>query len=163
MRALRERLASGALPLPEYLRPAAASRLSADLPARGRGPQPAASAGRAGRRAQALRRGLFASAALRDRAVRRAAWDRHHDRWEGLLIAFAALARGEPRLGLPALGGLFAPGTIPDLEAARLANRDLMEAIYRLAWLKERPASSRSTGATWRPRNWARSTRACSS
>src|SRR5439155_1549052 len=54
-----------------------------------------------------------------------------------LLIAFAALAGGEPRLGLPALGGLFEAGTIPDLEGARLANRDLMEAIYRLAWLRE--------------------------
>jgi hypothetical protein len=38
---------------------------------------------------------------------------------------------------LPALDGLFAHGTIPDLESARLANRSLMEAIYRLAWLKD--------------------------
>src|SRR5262249_55170082 len=68
--------------------------------------------------------------------VRRAAWDRHHDRWEGLLITFVALERGERRLGLPALDGLFAPGTLPDLEMARLGNRHLMEAIYRLAWLK---------------------------
>ena len=53
--------------------------------------------------------------------MRRAAWDRHHDRWEGLLITFAALARGEKRLGLPALGGLFAPDTIagPRRRAAR--------------------------------------------
>jgi hypothetical protein len=35
--------------------------------------------------------------------MRRTAWDEHHDRWEGLLITFAALARGEKRLGLPAL------------------------------------------------------------
>jgi len=34
---------------------------------------------------------------------------------------------------LPALDGLFAHGTVPDLETARLANRSLMEAIYRLA------------------------------
>src|SRR5438270_883018 len=27
---------------------------------------------------------------LRDHAVRRAAWDRHRDQWEGLLIAFVA-------------------------------------------------------------------------
>jgi hypothetical protein len=74
---------------------------------------------------------------LRESAVRRAAWDRHHDRWEGLKITFGALARGENRLGLPALDGLFAPGTLPDLENARLANRSLMEAIYRLAWLKD--------------------------
>jgi hypothetical protein len=91
--------------------------------------------------ASATARKLYAEGysvgALRDRAVRRAAWDRHHDLWEGLLITFAALARGEPRLGLPALGGLFTRGSIPDLETAKLANRSLMEAIYRLAWLKE--------------------------
>lgn len=74
---------------------------------------------------------------LRDSAVRRAAWDRHHDRWEGLKITFAALVRGEKRLGLPALDGLFAPGTLPDLENTKLANRALMEAIWRLAWLKD--------------------------
>jgi hypothetical protein len=91
--------------------------------------------------ASATARKLYAEGysigALRDRAVRRGAWDRHHDRWEGLLITFGALARGEPWLGLPALDGLFAFGTIPDLEAVKLANRALMEAIYRLAWLKE--------------------------
>ena len=54
--------------------------------------------------------------------MRRAAWDRHHDRWEGLLITFAALARGEKRLGLPALDGLFAPGTLADLETATCLN-----------------------------------------
>jgi hypothetical protein len=79
----------------------------------------------------------YSLAALRDSAVRRTAWDRHHDRWEGLLITFAALARGEKRLGLPALDGLFAPGTLADLETTKLANRNLMEAIYRLAWLKD--------------------------
>jgi hypothetical protein len=79
----------------------------------------------------------YSLAALRESAVRRAAWDRHHDRWEGLLIAFVALARGEKRLGLPALDGLFATGTLTDLESAKLANRSLMEGIYRLAWLKD--------------------------
>jgi hypothetical protein len=79
----------------------------------------------------------YSVGSLRDRVVRRSAWDRHHDRWEGLLITFMALGRGEKRLGLPALGGLFAPDAIPHLEAARLANRSLMEAIFRLAWLRE--------------------------
>jgi hypothetical protein len=74
---------------------------------------------------------------LRNHAVRRAAWDRHHDRWEGLLITLNALASGEKRLGLPALGGLFAANVIPDLEGARVANRGLMEAVFRLAWLRE--------------------------
>jgi hypothetical protein len=72
---------------------------------------------------------------LRDRAIRRAARDAHHDAWQGLLIVFAALANGEPRLGLPALDGLFARGTAPDLNALALPNRALVDAIYRLAWL----------------------------
>jgi hypothetical protein len=74
---------------------------------------------------------------LRDNAVRRAAWNPHTDRWEGLLILFSALARGEARLGLPALGGLFETASLPDLENARLSNQSLMSAIYRLAWLRE--------------------------
>lgn len=73
---------------------------------------------------------------LRDRAALRRYRDSYHDQWEGLLIVFAALGSGEPRLGLPALGGLFAPGALPDLEVAKLANRDLMQAIHALAWLK---------------------------
>lgn len=74
---------------------------------------------------------------LRDRAVKLRYRDSYHDQWEGLLIAFSALGRGEPNLGLPALDGLFARDTLPDLEVAHLANRDLMEAIYSLAWLKD--------------------------
>lgn len=84
---------------------------------------------------------------LRKQAVRRAAWDRHHDKWEGLLIVFAALAKGEPILGLPALGGLFNSDDLSDLEQACLSNKVLMEAIYRLAWLKE---DSRLTPINWR-------------
>jgi type I restriction-modification system DNA methylase subunit len=84
---------------------------------------------------------------LRQNAVRRAAWDRHHDRWEGLLVVFSALARGEAKLGLPALGGLFSPDALPDLEQASLSNRTLMEAIYRLAWLKE---DARLVPINWR-------------
>src|SRR5579885_493683 len=79
----------------------------------------------------------YSLSSLRGRAVRRTAWDAHHDKWEGLAAVFAALARGEKLLGLPALGGLFAPDMIPDLETARLPNRALMEAIFHLAWLRE--------------------------
>lgn len=83
---------------------------------------------------------------LRAQAARRSAWDRHHDRYEGLKIVFRALAGGERRLGLPALGGLFAPGLLPTLEGARLPNRALLSAIYRLGWL--------SDGAGVAPVNW---------
>ncbi len=84
---------------------------------------------------------------LRKQSIRRAAWDRHYDKWEGLLIVFAALANGEERLGLPALSGLFASDTTPDLDQAHLSNKSLMEAIYRLAWLKE---DHRLTPVNWR-------------
>jgi len=55
----------------------------------------------------------YSVGSLRDRAVRRAAWDGITTAGKGLLITFAALARGEKRLGLPALGGLFARTVIP--------------------------------------------------
>ena len=79
----------------------------------------------------------YSLSCLRSHCTRRSAWDRYHDRWEGLNITFAALVNGEPRLGLPALSGLFSVGVIPDLEIAHLSNKALMEAVYRLAWLKE--------------------------
>lgn len=86
---------------------------------------------------RALYAGGYCLRNLRDHAVRRAIWDHHHDRWEGLLTVFRSLHAGEKRLGLPALGGLFLPQLTPALNNAKLANRSLMEAIYRLAWLKE--------------------------
>ena len=74
---------------------------------------------------------------LRDRALRRAAHDRHGDLWEATKVALRGLAAGEPRLGLPALAGLFAPGQCPALDAARLTNAALLLAVFRLAWLRE--------------------------
>jgi N-6 DNA Methylase len=134
--ALRERLRTGLLSLPEFFGQLLrlVYRLIFLLAAEDRNLLHAPDAPAAARKLYAEG---YSVGALRDRAVRRAAWDRHHDRWEGLLIALTALARGEPRLGLPALDGLFAHGTTPDLDTAKLANRGLMEAIYRLAWLKE--------------------------
>lgn len=84
---------------------------------------------------------------LRQLAVRRNAWDKHHDKWEGLRILFRSLADGQPLLGLPALGGLFTPDNLPDLEVANLDNRSLLEAIYKLAWLKD---DNRLTPVNWR-------------
>jgi hypothetical protein len=133
---LRERLQTGAFPLPEFFGQLLrlVYRLIFLLAAEDRGLLHPPGAQVAARKLYAEG---YSVGALRDRAVRRAAWDRHHDRWEGLLITFGALVRGESKLALPALDGLFAQGTIPDLETARLVNRSLMEAIYRLAWLKE--------------------------
>ncbi|MBF0561549.1 MAG: N-6 DNA methylase [Alphaproteobacteria bacterium] len=91
----------------------------------------------------------YSLARLRERAIRRTAYDNHHDLFEGAKIAFRALASGQPKLALPALGGLFLPGTTPHLDAAKLGNRDLLTAIYRLAWLIDRD-SGRIERVNWR-------------
>ncbi len=74
---------------------------------------------------------------LRDRAVRRSAHDRQGDLWEAVRIVFRGLASGEARLGLPALAGLFGSEECADLDAAKLENRALLGALFRLAWLRE--------------------------
>ena len=75
---------------------------------------------------------------LRRNCLRPATWDKHHDRYEGMKVVFRALAGGEARLALPALGGLFDPGRLPHLETARLPNNAFMAALYHLGWLPER-------------------------
>lgn len=86
---------------------------------------------------------------LRDKAVRRSAHDRHHDQWEGLKRVWLGLAEGEPRLALPALGGLFATGQCSALDGARLENRHLLAALFHLAWLREAPGEP-LTRVNWR-------------
>ncbi len=90
----------------------------------------------------------YSLARLRERSMRRTAWDRHADSWEGLKATFQALMRGQEQLGLPALGGLFAHGVVPDVENARIENRRLLAAIWRLAWL--RPEGQPLTRVNWR-------------
>lgn len=134
--ALRERIIQGQLPLPDFFGQLLrlVYRLIFLLAAEDRGllHPPGASAS-----VRKLYADGYSVGSLRDSAIRRAVWDRHHDRWEGLLVVFTALAQGEPQLGLPALGGIFDRGVIPDMESVRLSNRFLMDAIYRLAWLKD--------------------------
>lgn len=76
---------------------------------------------------------------LRERSLRRAQYDRHGDLWASLRPVFTALGRreGEPALGLPGLGGLFAPEQCPHLDAAELPNEALLEAVRRLAWIQK--------------------------
>lgn len=80
---------------------------------------------------------------LRERAVRRSQHDRHSDLWQALTITFAALERGEPALGLPALGGLFDADQCPRLDAAQLDNRHLLTAIFQLGWFRAEGGLSR--------------------
>jgi hypothetical protein len=142
---VRERLVSGALPLTDYFGQLLhlAYRLIFLFVAEDRDLLHPPSAPATARRLYAEG---YSVGSLRDRAIRRANWDAHQDRWQGLVIAFEALRRGEPRLGLPALGGLFGPLMMDDLMAASLPNRALMEAIFRLAWLRD--------GDALMPVNW---------
>lgn len=84
---------------------------------------------------------------LRDRSARRNAYDRFGDLWESLKIVLRGLSRGETRLGLPALGGLFDEDQCPTIGAAKLENRALLLAVFRLSWLREDGSLSR---VNWR-------------
>ena len=88
--------------------------------------------------ARALYAQGYSLQSLRKQCYRAATWDKHHDRYEGVKIAFRALTHGQPALALPALGGLFAEDRLPHLETARLRNRAFMEALYRLSWLADK-------------------------
>jgi hypothetical protein len=132
---LAGRIASGAIPLTDWFNELLrlVYRLIFLMVAEDRGLLHAATADADARRLYAEGYGL---AMLRGQCLRAAARDRHHDRFEAMKIVFRALAHGEPRLGLPALGGLFARGLSPTLEGARLPNREFLEALFHLAWLR---------------------------
>lgn len=74
---------------------------------------------------------------LRERSVRRSAHDRFADLWDATKIVCRGLAAGEPRLGLPALAGIFAANQCPALDGSKLENRALLLAMFKLAWLRE--------------------------
>lgn len=76
----------------------------------------------------------YAMARLRDRALRRRARNRFDDLWQAACIVYRGLQAGEPRLALPALGGLFAGDQCPALDGTSLANADFLQAILHLRW-----------------------------
>ncbi len=84
---------------------------------------------------------------LRERSVKRSAHDRFSDLWEATKVVCRGLAVGEPRLGLPALAGIFATNQCPSLDASKLENRALLLAVFKLAWLREDGSLSR---VNWR-------------
>ena len=73
---------------------------------------------------------------LRELSVKRHSHDRNIDGWEGAKILFRELWRGQPKLALPALGGLFAPGPVRDFADCQIANQFFYAAVLRLAWLR---------------------------
>ncbi|MGD9662247.1 MAG: DNA methyltransferase, partial [Porticoccaceae bacterium] len=87
--------------------------------------------------AQAARRAYlegYALARLRGLCLTRRARNRLDAHWQVLRIVFNGLSEGEPRLALPALGGLFAESQCPALDAASLDNAHLLAAMQNLRW-----------------------------
>src|SRR5262249_6157236 len=78
----------------------------------------------------------YAMLNVRNRSLRRSSHDHNIDQWEAVKIVFRGLAGGQPRLGLPALAGLFAPKQCPDLDSARLENRAFLMAVFQLCFLR---------------------------
>ena len=76
----------------------------------------------------------YAQARLRDYCLKRRARTRYDDLWQAARIVFRGLDRGEPRLALPALGGLFAAAQCPDLDQAALDNAHWLAALQALRW-----------------------------
>jgi hypothetical protein len=76
----------------------------------------------------------YAVGRLRDLCLKRRARNRFDDHWQALRIVFKGLAEGEPRLALPALGGLFAASQCPALDTASLDNAHLLAAMQQLRW-----------------------------
>jgi len=76
----------------------------------------------------------YALARLRELCLKRRARTRHDDQWQAIRIVFRGLAQGEPRLALPALGGLFAPQQCTGLDNANLDNAHLLTGLQHLRW-----------------------------
>lgn len=80
---------------------------------------------------------------LRQLAARRRSYDRHADLWQALTITFSGLGKGQPALGLPALGGLFADSQCPDLDTAQLDNNSLLSVLFSLCFFRDGATLSR--------------------
>lgn len=76
----------------------------------------------------------YAMARLRNYCLKRRARNRHDDLWQAARIVFKGLASGEPRLALPALGGLFAASQCAAIDAADLDNAHWLRIIAALRW-----------------------------
>jgi hypothetical protein len=87
--------------------------------------------------AQAARRAYaegYVLGRLRDLCLKRRARNRYDDHWQALRIVFKGLENGEPRLALPAFGGLFASSQCAALDVASLDNAHLLAAMQQLRW-----------------------------
>jgi hypothetical protein len=88
----------------------------------------------AGQRARQAYAEGYAMGRLRDHCLKRRARNRYDDLWQAARIVFKGLATGEPRLALPALGGVFAESQCPDLDQSDLDNTHWLRALAALRW-----------------------------
>lgn len=86
--------------------------------------------------AEALFRTGYSTDKLRERSRQRAAWDRHADAYQGIRVLNRAARAGEPRLGIPALGGIFAEDQCPDIDDLPILNQRFLQALYHLSWMQ---------------------------
>ena len=92
---------------------------------------------RATKDARALYADGYSFTFWRERSRRRVARDGHHDAWEAIKVTLASLEHGEDLLGLPALGGLFAAASTPNLNAAKIPNRAFLAALFCLGFIRK--------------------------
>lgn len=76
----------------------------------------------------------YATRRMREMSARRNGYNHHSDVWQSLQVVFKGLAAGEPRLALPALGGLFQASQCPLLDDSAISNRHLLTAVRHMAW-----------------------------
>ena len=86
----------------------------------------------------------FSSSRLRRLAVRRHG-SAHDDLWQAVTLVMHGLActEGEPRLGVPGLGGLFATTEADVLNGCRLGNQPLLAAVRSLSVVQPKGQSRR--------------------
>jgi predicted RNA methylase len=71
---------------------------------------------------------------LREVMIHRSSYNYYTDLWAAQKIVFTSLAKGEKRLALPALGGLFSSGMCDDLDSATMDNATFLKAMESLRW-----------------------------
>jgi hypothetical protein len=99
--------------------------------------------GRVSQEVRALYRDSYSFGFWRERARRRVARDSHYDAWEAMKITLSSLEHGQELLGLPALGGMFAAGTTPMMNGAKISNRRFLAALFHLGFIMRDRATHR--------------------
>ena len=74
---------------------------------------------------------------IREDSTIRDACEDYCDRWDSIRVVFLSLSHEEVISGLPALKGIFRENACPDLDAAKISNRILLDAVFRISWIAD--------------------------